>query len=79
MDRTIVHCGNLLVSAMENFAIRPEKISNDKHYTFLTEHHPYKSLDALFVGAIMSIWQDPCISTVLERSAGLPSMDIVPW
>jgi guanine nucleotide-binding protein G(i) subunit alpha len=78
MDKTIVHCGNLLVSAMKTFAVRPEKRSNYEHYTFLTEHHPYQCLDALFAEAITSIWQDPCISTVLERSAGLPSMDIVP-
>ena len=78
MDKTIVHCGNLLVSAMENFAIRPRNISSYDPYTFLTENHPYPFLDALFMDAMMSIWQDPCISTVLERSAGLPSMDIVP-
>jgi hypothetical protein len=78
IDRTIVHCGNVLVSAMKNLAIRPEKRSNDDHYTFLTQHHPHQSFDARFVEALLSIWQDPCISTVLERSTGLPSMDIVP-
>jgi len=78
IDRTIVHCGNVLVSAMKNLAIRPEKRSNDDHYTFLTQHHPHQSFDARFVEALLSTWQDPCISTVLERSTGLPSMDIVP-
>jgi hypothetical protein len=78
IDRTIVHCSNVLVSAMKNLAIRPEKRSNDDHYTFLTQHYPHQSLGTRFIGAMLSIWQDPCISTVLERSTGLPSMDIVP-
>jgi hypothetical protein len=78
VDRTILHCSNLLIAAMENFAIRPEKRSNDNHYKFLTENHPHQSLNAQFVEAIVSIWHDPCISTVLTRSAVLPSMEIVP-
>jgi hypothetical protein len=75
----VINCAKTLIKAMEQFEIRPERESNQAYCGFLLNYSldldPTKPLGTEIGEAISSIWQDPCIPKILERSNEFSMMD----
>jgi hypothetical protein len=71
--KNVIDCAKALISAMKQFEIHPEQELNRAYCEFLLDYSVDPDLDQPLetkVGeAISSIWQDPCIPKILERSS----------
>ena len=74
-----VSCAQILLRAMKQFDICLDQEGNRGHYDFLLDYsidpNTDEPLEALVEQAISSLWQDPCIPKVLDRSGEFYIMD----
>jgi hypothetical protein len=78
----VIDCAKALIGAMKQFEIHPERELNRAYCEFLLDYSidpdPNKPLGTKVGEAISSIWQDPCIPKILERSSEFYIMDSAP-
>ncbi|EXJ67286.1 guanine nucleotide-binding protein subunit alpha, other [Cladophialophora psammophila CBS 110553] len=83
VSRNLVSSAQLLIRAMEQFKIHPEQEGNRAHCDFLLDYSvdpdPDKPLETKVGEAFSSIWHDPCISRIFERSDEFDMMDSAPY
>lgn len=81
IHRKVIDCVRALIDAMYKLNITLEAPDNEKHYQYLVEYtivpNPKVPLDFQVGQAITSVWGDPCITKVLERSSEFDRMDSV--
>lgn len=80
--KNVIDCAKGLIGAMEQFEIHPEQELNRTYCKLLLDYSidpdPNKPLGAKVGEAISSIWQDPCIPKILERSSEFYILDSAP-
>lgn len=80
--KNVIGCAKALIGAMKQFEIQPEHELNRAYCEFLLDYSvdpdPNKPLGTKVGEAISSIWQDPCISKILEHSSEFYIMDSAP-
>lgn len=68
----VIDCARSLIIAMEQLKIHPEQEANQAYYDFLLNYsldsNPKKPLELRVTEAINTLWQDPCMSSILEFS-----------
>ena len=78
----VIDCVKALIRAMEDLEIHPEQELNRAYCDFLLDYSvdpdPEKPLGTKVGEAISSIWQDPCIPKILERSNEFYIVDSAP-
>jgi guanine nucleotide-binding protein subunit alpha len=80
--KNVLDCAKTLITAMRQFGIEPTQESNKEHCDFLMDYSldpdPEKPLDNRVGPAVSSVWQDPCIQTVMEHQSEFYLMDSAP-
>jgi guanine nucleotide-binding protein G(i) subunit alpha len=80
--KNVIDCAKALISAMKQFEIHPEQELNRAYCEFLLNYSvdpdPNMPLGTKVGEAISSVWQDPCIPKILERSSEFYIMDSAP-
>ncbi|KAK7523469.1 guanine nucleotide binding protein, alpha subunit [Phyllosticta citricarpa] len=81
--KNVIDCAKSLIGAMRQFDIEPELPGNDEYCDYLMEYvvdpDPEKPLEAKVGQAISSLWHDPCVKQVMDRSSEFYLMDSAPY
>lgn len=82
VHRNVIDCAKALIGGMRQFDIEPENQDNKANIEYLLEYElgadPSAELDSKFAEAITSLWKDPCMPRVLDRSNEFYLMDSAP-
>jgi guanine nucleotide-binding protein G(i) subunit alpha len=77
--KNVINCAKALIGAMDEFEIQPKQELNRAYCDFLLDYSidpdPEKPLATKVGEAISSIWRDPCIPKIMERSSEFYLMD----
>ncbi|KAI9769762.1 MAG: Guanine nucleotide-binding protein alpha-2 subunit [Geoglossum simile] len=80
--KNLIDCAKALISAMEQFEIKPEKEVNIEHIAYLMNYQvdpdPHTPLESKVGDAVTSIWRDPAIKSVMEHQSEFYLMDSAP-
>ncbi|KAI9778991.1 MAG: Guanine nucleotide-binding protein alpha-2 subunit [Geoglossum umbratile] len=81
--KNLIDCAKALITAMEQFDIKPEKEANNELITYLMSYQvdpdPHTPLESKVGDAVTSIWKDPAIKSVLEHQSEFYLMDSAPY
>lgn len=80
--KNLVDCAKALVGAIRQFGIEYLISANDEYGDFLMDYavdpNPHTPLDPKVAAAVISIWADGCIETLMERQSEFYLMDSAP-
>ena len=80
--KNLVDCAKALIGALQQFDIEPGNTQNvgysDYILSYQVDPDPHTPLDPEVGRAIISIWEDPCIATVMEHQSEFYLMDSAP-
>lgn len=80
--KNLLDCMRSLISAMDQFEVQPSSTKVQDYMEYLVDYHidpdPNTPLDPKVGDAVTFIWNDPCISTVLEHQSEFYLMDSAP-
>ena len=72
VNKHVVHCARLVVALIEELGIKPELQINTMHCSrirdYVLDSNPLTTLGADFQSAVESLWSDPCVSALIEKS-----------
>ena len=80
--KNVIDCAKALIGAVRQFEIEVENSENKENCDYIMEYavdpDPHQALDTKVGDAITAIWNDPCISKVLDHSSEFYLMDSAP-
>ena len=80
--KNLIDCAKALIGAMRQFGIEPTNPANVEHSDYLLEYQvdpdPHTPLDPKVGVAVISIWGDGSIETLMERQSEFYLMDSAP-
>jgi guanine nucleotide-binding protein G(i) subunit alpha len=80
--KNLVDCAKALIAAMRQFGIEPTNPANVEYSDYLADYQvdpdPHTPLSSRVGMAVISLWQDACIETLMERQSEFYLMDSAP-
>jgi guanine nucleotide-binding protein subunit alpha len=80
--KNVIDCAKAVIGAMKQFDIQLEHEINRQYSDYLMEYsvdpNPEKPLEMKVGQAVSSIWHDPCIPKLMDRSSEFYMMDSAP-
>jgi len=81
--KNLIDCAKALIGAMRQFGIEPTTPANVEYSDYLMEYQvvsdPHTPLSTQVGVAVISLWQDPSIKTLMERQSEFYLMDSAPY
>ncbi|CAD6501234.1 BgTH12-01487 [Blumeria graminis f. sp. triticale] len=81
--KNLIDCAKALIGAMRQFNIEPKNPTNIEFSDYLMDYQvdpdPHTSLSLKVGIAVMSLWADPNIETLMERQSEFYLMDSAPY
>lgn len=80
--KNLIDCAKALIGAIRQFKIDPKNPENVEYCDFLFDYQvdpdPHTPLDPKVGTAVISIWKDPSMETLMERQSEFYLMDSAP-
>jgi guanine nucleotide-binding protein subunit alpha len=81
--KNLIDCAKALIGAMRQFGIQPMNPTNVEYSDYLSEYqvdpNPHTPLSPMVATAIISLWADGSIETLMERQSEFYLMDSAPY
>ncbi|CZR62251.1 probable G protein alpha subunit GNA-3 [Phialocephala subalpina] len=81
--KNLIDCAKALIGAMRQFGIQPRNPANVEYSDYLSEYqvdpNPHTPLSPMVATAIISLWADGSIETLMERQSEFYLMDSAPY
>ncbi|CZT06177.1 probable G protein alpha subunit GNA-3 [Rhynchosporium agropyri] len=81
--KNLIDCAKALIGAMQQFGIEPTSPANVEYSDFLMDYQvvsdPHTPLSPKIGVAVISLWQDASIETLMERQSEFYLMDSAPY